>query len=227
MLESFPKSTYTHLMDTARLFIAFALPDEVQQHLAGVQTQLAETAPHDVFRWINPHNTHITLHFLGDTHRDRIPAVIDALQSAAGSLHTPEAAPAGGEDRGIRCRLGGPGYFPHIDKPRVIWLGLNEVTTRRVPDLHARGRAWYQALERELTSRHIDSDSPRYAPHITLGYRRRQTGRHETAAVTSAWQGFTSQGLIFTVSRIVLFESVIAGNGREHHALHSESITSG
>ncbi|AFG36371.1 2'-5' RNA ligase family protein [Spirochaeta africana] len=219
-------------METARLFIAFSLPDEVQQHLALIQKKLATMAPSDAFRWIHPGNTHITLHFLGDTPRDRIPSVIDALRAAAIAIAnqhavTGAAGPkptAVSDRRGIRCKLGGVGYFPHIDNPRVLWLGLNEVTTRHSADLTAQGRAYFQSLEQELTARGLESSSPRYAPHITLGYRRRKANRSETAAVTAAWQQYSSQGLIFSLQQIVLYESVVAQRGREHRRLHTQPL---
>ena len=215
-------------MDTSRLFIAFQLPVELQQHLSQVQKTLRKSAPHDAFRWINPSNTHITLHFLGDVPRQQIDTVIACIQegcSAAGEV-LPKAEKTHGSSRGIRCRLGGLGYFPHIDKPRVVWMGLNEMTTRNTVDLHARGRIYYQELEKTLAAHGITSDSPRYAPHITLGYRRRQSGSKETAAVTASWQqGFRSQGLIFSIDSMVLFESVVGEGGREHQALYSEKLT--
>lgn len=215
-------------MDTSRLFIAFQLPADLQQHLSQVQNTLQKLAPHDAFRWINPSNTHITLHFLGDVPHQQVDTVIACIKEgcSAAAAAVPAEEKSLGSSRGIRCRLGGLGYFSHIDKPRVVWMGLNEMTTRHTVDLHARGRVYYQQLEKTLAVHGITSDSPRYAPHITLGYRRRQSSRAETAAVTASWQqGFHSQGLIFSINSIVLFESVVGESGREHRALYSEKLT--
>lgn len=226
--------------ETKRVFIAFPIPQEVQQHLMQVQHRLEETAPRPAFRWINPYNTHITMHFLGDVHTEAIPHIIDCIREAVSSpeaSRNPEAPgpPETGSDKSstqphtaIRCRLGGLGYFPPRKTPRVVWLGLNEMQTRMSPDLHAKGRALYTDLDQRLRQAAFESSSSRYSPHITLGYRLRSADAKTVHAAARAWQqSFQPQGLIFSLTSVVLYESFVGNNGREHQPLHIEELPGG
>lgn len=201
-------------VDTQRLFIAFPLPPEVQQHLREVHVFLERHAPSDAFRMIDPRNTHITLHFLGEIPTVDIPAIIAGIRSSAAA------------DRSrIRCQLGGLGYFPGIRKPRVVWIGLNELRSGTSPDLSARGRAHFTRIEQELTTAGIHSTSTRYTPHITLGYKHRSTRQAEAVNTASAWeQQFRTQGLVFSLDSISLFASIPTAQGRRHQTLHTEPL---
>ncbi|MFW5801431.1 MAG: RNA 2',3'-cyclic phosphodiesterase [Spirochaeta sp.] len=195
-----------------RLFIAFPLPEDVQEHLKQIQKHLETLLPQPVFRWVNPANTHVTLHFLGDIPEKEIPSVTAAIQEAAG-------------DGVIRCRLGGIGFFPAGRRPRVVWLGVNEMQSRRVPDLNAQGRKIYHVLEQSLTAAGIESDSPRYTPHITLGYRLRKADPGDVDNAAAAWRReFDPKGLIFTLRSIVLFESTVENGKRKYLPLHTEPL---
>ncbi|GAB6091487.1 RNA 2',3'-cyclic phosphodiesterase [Spirochaeta dissipatitropha] len=197
--------------ETPRLFIALALPAELQDHLRLLQKRLKSIAPSDVFRWVQPGNTHITLHFLGDTDRSLIPELIAVMQRAILSEQTEQKSGR------IRCQLGGLGYFPEKGNPRVCWIGFNELLQKQSHELHPRGRTLFTALEQELLLNGFQSASPRYTPHITLGYRRRGSDNKEVATVTGKWRNEANiRGLAFSLSELVLYESKTTDQGRQH-----------
>lgn len=64
--------------------------------------------------WVKPDNMHITIRFLGDL-------------GESGVERAGASARKGAEGRGpFRARLGAPGAFPSMDRPRVLWAGLSE-----------------------------------------------------------------------------------------------------
>jgi len=72
------------LSEKQRLFIGLAVPDDVRRQLLmrldGWRERFAFA------RWAHPDDWHITLHFIGETDADRIPAIVRALdESAAGA----------------------------------------------------------------------------------------------------------------------------------------------
>jgi len=64
------------------------------------------------WRWIRPENYHFTLKFLGDVDRKLLPSLNDAAVRAAA-----RAEP-------FRLTMGGIGGFPDLERPRVIFYGI-------------------------------------------------------------------------------------------------------
>jgi 2'-5' RNA ligase len=65
-------------------------------------------------KWTDPHNFHLTLHFLGDTPDDRIRTLIPGLQTLASQTDRFTLIP------------GRPGFFGSAAQPRVLWLEMND-----------------------------------------------------------------------------------------------------
>src|SRR5215213_3561941 len=129
-----------------RLFLAVCLPQAVQRLVAEeIATLEAEGWP---VRWVQPETSHLTLHFLGETERERAELVRLALPDVV-AAHAP-----------FDLRTAALGVFPHFRRPRVLWLGLHGPVHR------------LQSLQRlEFTV----GDEP-YQPHITLGRVRNDDG---------------------------------------------------
>lgn len=96
---------------TARVFAALVLGPA----LAGALDRSvgAALAGRQRFRRPRAEGLHLTLCFLGDVPRERVPALGEALAAAA-------ALPA------PRLRLAGTGAFPGPARPRVLWVGVHE-----------------------------------------------------------------------------------------------------
>ena len=56
----------TDRIDSARLFIALAVPEEVKDRLGMVQKELSEQLHANEIRWVRPELIHLTLKFLGN-----------------------------------------------------------------------------------------------------------------------------------------------------------------
>ncbi|MGD2143484.1 MAG: RNA 2',3'-cyclic phosphodiesterase, partial [Anaerolineae bacterium] len=117
-------------MEKVRLFVAIPLPDSLLEKLADVQYRLQGKVAPGMVRWVGAEGIHLTLKFLGDTPRDRLPTIREALSVVARN------APA--------CALAaeGLGCFPNKRRPRVLWVGVSEATGR----LEALQRAIEEAM---------------------------------------------------------------------------------
>lgn len=91
---------------------------------------------------------HLTLKFLGPVGEARVPAIADALRSAA-------ALPA------FDLELRGLGGFPTADRPRVVWVGAGQGAGAAAA-LAARVDAGLAALG-------FPPETRPFASHVTLG----------------------------------------------------------
>lgn len=96
---------------TARVFAALVL-GRAQAEDVDRAVSAALAGPQR-FRRPRPEGLHLTLHFLGDVPRERVPALGEALAAVAG-LPAPY------------LRLAGTGAFPDPSRPRVLWVGVRE-----------------------------------------------------------------------------------------------------
>ncbi len=91
---------------------------------------------------------HLTLKFLGDVEPRDVGAIDEGLHRVAGA-----AAPTSGRLRNI-------GSFPHLRRPRVLWIGLQ--SDGQLTDLQ-------RAVEEALDTLGFAPEKRRYHAHITLG----------------------------------------------------------
>ena len=109
-------------------------------------------------RWVRPENIHLTLKFLGDIKPADIETIGEAMADAV-------------EDRPpFMLTLSGIGFFPGVNRPRVIWVGLGG-ETRHLADLQS-------SLADRLAAVGFPREKRSYQAHLTLG-RIRQAKRSD------------------------------------------------
>lgn len=150
-------------MTVLRTFIAIELTSELRDSLGQLQHHLqAQVAPRSV-RWVRPEGVHLTLKFLGDTAVDRVDAVSAELAQAAS-----EVCP-------FSFTVGGLGCFPNTQRPRVLWVGLQEPTGEL-----ARLR---NAIEARVAPLGFPTEKRPFSPHLTLGRVQRRASKSEVREI--------------------------------------------
>jgi 2'-5' RNA ligase len=92
-----------------RAFVAIEIPDSVKSEIRRAREMIRTEMPRA--RWVRIAGQHLTLKFLGEAPRS-------ALDGFAADLGTALAG------RGkVHVALGGAGFFPSPQRPRVAWLG--------------------------------------------------------------------------------------------------------
>ncbi len=183
-----------------RAFVAIELPDSVKKTLAGVVGEL-RAAGISGLRPVRPEGIHLTLKFLGDVPADRIGAIGDAIERAAGH-HTPFA-----------LSLSGVGAFPGGRAPRVLWAGI-------AGDLE-RLAALQESVDDCLSELGFARERRAFNPHLTLARLRDSASREDRAhalRVLEAAQPMQNAG--FVVDGVALFQSTLAPGGAVYHRLH-------
>ncbi len=129
-----------------RTFIALVIPKPWIDYLALVEQDLKGRM--SGLSWIKPDNMHISIRFLGDL-------------GESGVRHAGESVLRGAEGRRpFRARLGAPGAFPSMDRPRILWAGLSE----GAEDAIALAKSVNERLQQDGFG---PPDKP-FRPHITL-----------------------------------------------------------
>ena len=146
-----------------RTFIAIELDAALRAALSRVQGKYKrQIAPADV-RWVAAENIHLTLKFLGDTPRGRLPELEAALQAACASHGTFEIS------------LEGRGCFPNFQRPRVIWVAVRD---------RGQALARLQAdIERQVAPLGWPTEARGFSPHLTLGRVARGVSRTAEAEI--------------------------------------------
>ena len=122
-----------------RLFVALDLPWDIKTTLSDLAGGLIGA------RWVPEENYHLTLRFIGQTHRHQAEDIDLALACLRA--------------RGFSLTLSGVGVYEKAGKPVTLFAGVE-----RSPGLdHLRGK-----IETALQRVGLEPERKRFTPHITL-----------------------------------------------------------
>lgn len=184
-----------------RAFLAVDLPGEIKDEIGGLQERLKQDL--EGIRWTRPEGIHLTLKFFGDIGRAQVEAITGVVTEKTAGV-----AP-------FSLSLGRMGAFPHLDRPRVLWVGLAGDT--------ARLSAFQQDLEAALEEVGFKSEKRSFKPHLTLGRARSSRGMIIGLRDKISRRGVESDRT-FTASGLTLFRSELKPGGAVYTRLFDFSF---
>lgn len=173
-----------------RSFLALDPPEAIRREIGKVQERLRKMIRGDL-RWVRTESIHLTLKFFGDIPRNAVPGI---------------SAAAGGVAAGFApfdLSIGGVGVFPDIDRPRVVWLGMNGEVERLA--------AFQQELERAIQAIGFPREERPFRPHLTLARIKSPKGVMGLAQVLERGGDYAAGR--FTAAGLVLFKSDLTPGG--------------
>jgi len=145
---------------------------------------------------------HLTLKFLGEIQPRDHSGIDEVLRKIAAS-----AAPT-------RARLRSMGSFPHLRRPRVIWIGL-EPDDALLTVLHS-------SLDEALQEIGFPRERRGFRPHLTLGRVRSSRG---IASLVEVVESYAEVDLGYLrIDELTLFESKLTRQGAIYTALGSHRL---
>jgi len=129
-----------------RAFVSVDL-DGMGEAVAAVQEQFAGASG---LRFTDPEQAHVTLKFLGEVDRERLPALTDELAAAV-------------DDAGVEpftATVGGLGVFPSLDYISVVWLGFERGGAELT--------ALHEAIEERTVALGFEAEDHDFTPHVTI-----------------------------------------------------------
>jgi len=189
-------------LDPVRAFIAIDLPEYLRRGLSVQIDRLRDALTGIPIRWVRPEAIHLSLRFLGDTDLAQVPELKQGLEGLVG------ANPV------FSISVGGLGCFPNPQRPRVVWMGIQEASGTLVH------------LQQEVEAMCAQLGFPRekrgYSPHLTLG-RIRPGG--ESKAAGELGRVMTTDRVehlgVALVDEVVLFKSELKPDGAVYSRLAS------
>lgn len=135
-------------MEKLRTFVAVEVDEAIKKRFGVLEGKLKE-AGGDV-RWVEAGNVHITLKFLGHVEYTELSQVKDVIREAVAGLES------------FCIRFKGVGAFPKPERPRVIFVGIQDDTDSLARINSGLERGFFEKLG-------IKKEGRRYSPHLTLG----------------------------------------------------------
>jgi 2'-5' RNA ligase len=136
-------------MDEIRAFIAIELSTDILRQLENLQARMKQNVPSGLVRWTRPEGIHLTLKFLGEVPADQTEAIADAMRRAC-APYTP-----------FSLSVAGVGCFPNPQRPRVVWVGIDEPTGALA--------GLQRDIERAMKPLGFAPENRAFTPHLTLG----------------------------------------------------------
>ena len=188
------------MSDMIRAFIAIPLDPKIQHSIERMQDHLKKTNS-DV-KWVKSENIHITLKFLGDVNTEQINSVKQALSNCTHNT------------RPFKVELSQLGAFPNIEHPRTLWVGLK--------DHKQKLSRMAVSLEKALGKIGFQGDQRPFSPHITIG---RIRSSNNIDALSKSMSNYPiSENCIQTISKIILFQSILSSEGPIYEPLYKVNI---
>jgi 2'-5' RNA ligase len=183
-------------MNTVRTFVAVEPGGDVRARAGQLIGRLKEAEAR--IKWVEPHNLHWSLKFLGDVDLREIPQVCEAIARSVADL------PA------FEVEAHGAGAFPDARRPRTVWLGVGRGAEAMV--------ALHERIERALAPLGFRREGRRFRPHLTLGrVREGGQGMAELARLLAEQTDFAAGAM--EVDEVVVFSSTLDRTGPTYEAL--------
>lgn len=186
---------------TLRTFVAVEITQAIRKKAGELIDALASTSA-DV-KWVEPHNLHLTLKFLGDVPQQEIAELCQAMADGAAQVEP------------FSLDVRGAGAFPNAARPRTVWLGAGEGADEMVV-LHDR-------VEAALAELGYREEHRRFQSHMTIG-RVRGMGPSiaELGRLVQQHTDFAAGQM--TVGKITLFASTLTPNGPVYEVLATSPL---
>lgn len=172
----------------SRCFLAVeCTTDEIINKMRALQMSLKATQA-DI-KCVEPENLHITLKFLGEVRDAQLDQLIKSVREV-----TVEP---------FQMMLTGLGVFPKLNRPRVVWVGVEKGATELTKV--------FSDVEKKLVKMGFETERRSFHPHLTVC--RIRSGRNRVPLVEEIiHQAVYELGTVH-VDKIVLKKSVLTQSG--------------
>lgn len=178
-----------------RTFIAINLSPEIKKTLSLLIDELDKGSRN--IRWIRQEGMHLTLKFLGEIGRERVPEIEDVLIRISKNYEP------------FVLKFKGTGSFPLGKKnPRVLWVGIEEGETLR---------ALQSQLEGELEKLGFPKERRKFHAHLTLGRVKSFFNLRETLSLLEKYRERNFGEM--EAEKITFFQSILKPTGAEYSVL--------
>jgi len=173
-----------------RAFLAIDPPAEIFREIIKIQERLKKAIQGDI-RWVRPEGIHLTLKFFGYVYQTDIANISSVVKNSMANM------------RALLLNVRSLGAFPSVNRPRVLWLGIDGDTDALIN------------LQTEIDTGFQDygfkkEDRP-FRPHLTLARIKEPKGMVGLAGTVKKNEDYIAGS--FTARGITLFMSDLKPTG--------------
>ncbi len=188
-----------------RTFIALELDESLQRFLGEIVHRAAQELP--TLRWVDPARIHLTLAFLGELTDEQLTTVIHASETAA-----QKASP-------FEYRLKGLGIFGSPQRPRVIWMGVEDQPSGQLhgsPLQHL-----HRVLTKELEVHGFEVEKRPLTPHLTLARIKQSLSPYDQQSLQRLLHSkqAAAASLLYRVNHLSVMKSELSRTGARYTCL--------
>ena len=184
----------------ARVFLAIPLHEIFRQEIENILRPLRREI--SGVRWAESRQVHLTLHFFGPVPKKEIE-LIHLFSKKVASLFSP-----------FKLNMARIGGFPSLERPDIVWLGVEEPTGRLL--------SLQKAIQGEVRTLGFKNEARLFQPHVTIGRvkRKSQDLRSLLLKVPLAWP--TPEK---TADHFVLYQSHYLPEGVRYEILKTYALS--
>jgi len=184
----------------ARVFLAIPLyeifPQEIENLLRPLHREVSGV------RWTDSRQVHLTLHFFGSVPAKEIEP-IHLFSKKVASLFSP-----------LMLSLNRIGGFPSLERPNIIWLGVEELSGRLL--------SLQKAIQGEVRTLGFETEARPFQPHATIGRVKWKSKDFKPCLTKVSFEGPTPSK---TADHFVLYQSHLLPEGVRYEVLKTYPLS--
>ncbi len=166
-----------------RAFVGFFTTKKIHEHVERLEEEAKGIIKG---KWTDPQNLHMTLQFIGYIDENKAVDIIRNIQTITETY------------KPFSVKYKSLGTFPSPDKPRILWIGVGEGSTKL--------KAIAKEIQRINKRSGINPDSKPFHPHVTICRIKEADGK-KVAKFIRKYKNFSFGEE--TVERIALIKSTL------------------
>ncbi|HRY31532.1 MAG TPA: RNA 2',3'-cyclic phosphodiesterase [Bacteroidales bacterium] len=178
-----------------RLFLAIRIEPEAT--LLAVMQAIQQELKHERIKWVENHNLHVTLWFLGETDESDLPFIRNEMLKAAAEIPP------------FTFLVKDCGTFGKARNPTVIWLGLQLPEPMMI--LHKR-------ISNVFNDKESKQEAAAFTPHLTIGRIKQAVDATQLRNILKTFSNMVFQEC--TATGFTLYRSHLTPAGPHYEALY-------
>lgn len=189
------------MKDTIRTFIAIKVVPE--RKFLEVINQFKKSFFDEEIRWVDIHNLHVTLHFLGETNKKQVEEICMTLEQLP-QLFQP-----------FQFTLHGTGYFKRKNQPRVLYVSIkNDSTLKQLAD----------EIKSRIKPLGFDKEEKQFTPHLTIARFKYISDKEYFQTIVNRFSKTKFQNV--NVSEVVFYQSILGSIGPTYNPIQVVKLNS-
>ncbi|MGM0440922.1 MAG: RNA 2',3'-cyclic phosphodiesterase [Elusimicrobiota bacterium] len=181
-----------------RLFVGIYLNNSIKKEIHRIQSKLKNKVENKKLKikWVKPDKIHLTVKFLGETKKAKLPLINNKLKKAAQNISP------------FNIEFNRTGIFPKPSRPRVLWVGCDNIP--------AELQKLQKHINRQLTGLGFKPEGRPYIPHLTFGRIKKYSKK---SRIVEVFNNIKVRPQNLSVNNLDLIKSTLKSSGSQYSTI--------